>query len=119
MCKKLVLGMLCCLVGQVCFGIDVHIDPRILRRGDANNDQTVDISDAICISNWLFNGGAEPGCLNQADANNDGKVDVSDSVYVNEWLFNGGPQPPAPGPYNTECAEEDEPYPGCALDPCY
>jgi hypothetical protein len=102
----------------LCIAIDFP-DPRIiLRRGDANNDQTVNISDANYITNYLFNGGPEPLCMNQADANNDGRVDVSDPTFLLNYLFKGGDEPPAPGPDNTDCAQDDDPYPGCDIDPC-
>ena len=99
-----------------CHGI-VFDDSRIMGRGDVNNDQVVNMSDAIMLNNFLFNGGPEPPCLNQADANDDGKVNVSDSSYIMNWLFKGGPAPPAPGPYNHICTFDQPPYPGCA-QPC-
>jgi len=89
----------------------------IMRRGDANNNGSVDQADAVYISNYLFNGGPAPPCMNQADANNSGTVDVSDPTYILNWLYQGGPAPPAPGPYNTTCTTDDSPYPGC-LNPC-
>ena len=106
MFKKIVLGLVCVAVGGTCLGIDIDLDPRILHRGDANNDGGVNISDASYISNFLFLGGPEPECMNQADVNNDGLVDVSDPAFLANWLFKGGPQPPSPGPYNTECAQD-------------
>ena len=93
-------------------------DDLILRRGNANSNGTVDQSDATCITNWLFLGGAAPPCLNQADADNSGAVDVSDAVYLLSWLFQGGSEPPAPGPYNTLCTTDNDPHPGCATRPC-
>lgn len=93
-------------------------DARIILRGDANNDSTVNDSDAIYISNWLFQSGPEPPCMNQADADNDGEVDNSDIVYLMNWLHQGGPAPPSPGPYATECSDDDSPYPGCDVDLC-
>ncbi|MCZ6795345.1 MAG: dockerin type I domain-containing protein [Planctomycetota bacterium] len=69
-----------------------------IRRGDANNDGTVDFGDAIHIANFLFNGGPAPLCEDAADANDDGAVDVADTSYLANWLFLGGPAPPAPGP---------------------
>jgi len=108
------LGILSC--GSV-FAL-VPDDWTILMRGDANNDDVVDLSDAVYIGSFLFSSGPEPPCLNQADANNDGDVDVSDQVYLLQWFYQGGPAPPSPGPYNTECTDDDEPYPGCEQDPC-
>ncbi len=93
-------------------------DHIIFRRGDANLDAVVAASDAVFINSFLFLGGPEPGCMNQADANDDGVVNISDSVYLLNWLYSGGPAPPSPGPYNTVCATDSSPNPGCATDPC-
>jgi len=90
----------------------------IMRRGDANSDGVVNVSDPVFLNSFLFGGGHPPPCMNQADANNDGQVDVSDSVYLLTWLYQGGSAPPAPGPYNSVCTLDDEPYPGCAVNPC-
>ncbi len=93
------------------------------RRGDANADGTVDLSDGIGILLWVFASGDTPSCLEAADANDSGRVDVADAVFVLRWLFAGGPPPPAPGPLTcgpdttggslgcssyTSCANEDE-----------
>jgi hypothetical protein len=89
-----------------------------MMRGDANSDGVVDGADATCITNYLFLGGPAPPCMNQADADNSGAVDISDSIYILNWLFSGGPEPPYPGPSNTACTEDDEPFPGCEVHPC-
>ena len=115
--KTLCVLALCCLVTRISLSIVIE-DERILHRGDANNDGTVNVSDASFINNYLFYGGPPPPCMNQADANNDGQVNVSDSSFILNWLFNGGPAPPAPGPFNTKCAADDTPYPGCQTNPC-
>jgi hypothetical protein len=115
-----IAGALCALLslGAV-LANPVVDDPRIvLRRGDANNDGVVNIADPTVINRFLFQGGAAPTCMNQADANNDGRVDVSDSVFLFSFLFGGGSAPAYPGPVNTQCALDDEPYPGCEVDPC-
>ena len=93
-------------------------DEIIFRRGDANKDGRVDITDAAFITHYLFLGGSEPPCMNQADVNNDGVVDVSDSIHVLSWLFTDGEEPPFPGPQSEVCTLDDEPYPGCRVSPC-
>lgn len=119
--------MLTRIAGVVCaflclatvFATPVFDDPRIiLRRGDANSDGVVNISDPTVINAFLFQGGPAPPCMNQADANNDGRVDISDSTYLFNFLFGGGSAPPYPGPQNTQCVLDDEPYPGCNVSPC-
>ncbi len=80
------------------------------RRGDANADSTVDISDAVCVLSYLFGSGGDPckkkvfGCLDSADANDDGKVDIADAVALLGHLFaQWGPLP--------------EPFERCGTDP--
>ena len=85
----------------------------IMARGDANGNGSVDLSDALYITEYLFSGGPAPPCMNQADANNSGTVDQSDTIYLLNWLFDGGAAPPYPGPYNATCTYDDEPFPGC------
>ena len=91
----------------------------IWKRGDANNDEAVSISDVIYINNYLFNGGDAPGCMNQADVNDDGSVSLSDSIYLSNWLFNSGSPPPYPGPDNPYCLDDTTtPNPGCSEYNC-
>lgn len=65
-------------------------------RGDANDDNKVDLSDAIYILEMLFQQGELLKCLDAGDANDDGLIDISDPVYILLYLFNGGKEPPAP-----------------------
>lgn len=70
------------------------------KRGDANGDGTVNVSDPIKISNWLQNQSAAnaPACLDGADANDDSKVLQNDAQFILDYLFSGGAAPPFPGP---------------------
>jgi hypothetical protein len=92
--------------------------PRF-RRGDCNDDAIVDISDAVCILNWLFLGGAAPGCLAVTDTNGDARADLSDAVYLLGHLFLGGPAPVEPYPAcGTGSAEDyDDEQLGCETPP--
>ncbi|MEM7260751.1 MAG: hypothetical protein AAF488_02090, partial [Planctomycetota bacterium] len=67
-------------------------------RGDANNDGSVDISDAIYTLEYLFISGPVFPCFDAADSNNSSAVDISDTVYTLEYLFIAGPPPPTPFP---------------------
>ena len=71
-------------------------------RGDVNNDQMVDIADAIFHLNYTFGAGPLPVCLDAGDANDDGHSDISDGVFLLLYFFNdGAPLPPPfpiPGP---------------------
>ena len=83
--------------------------PRF-RRGDADDNGGLNISDAVFSLLALFIEGSRlPGCADAADSNDDGKFNLSDAVYSLNALFLGGELPPAPG--TTECGgdptEED------------
>jgi hypothetical protein len=66
------------------------------RRGDANDDGEVDLSDALFILDELFLGGPKGRCLAAANNNGDAAVDLSDAVYLLGFLFLGKPAPPEP-----------------------
>lgn len=55
--------------------------------GDANGDESVNVSDAVYIINYIFLGTAEPDPYESADANCDGSVNVSDSVWIINYIF--------------------------------
>ena len=80
------------------------------RRGDANANGVVDISDIVCVLSYLFGPAGNPckeqvaTCLDAADANDDGAVDISDGIFILQNLFANGPAIPPP-------------YPGCGVDP--
>ena len=65
------------------------------RRGDANGDGAIDLSDGLRILFQLFE--AEPiSCPKAGDSNDDGAVDISDPTYLLSYLFLGGPAPGQP-----------------------
>ncbi|HER00590.1 MAG TPA: hypothetical protein ENO22_14730 [candidate division Zixibacteria bacterium] len=61
--------------------------------GDANSDQSVNVSDAVTIINYVFVGGSQPDPLASADANCDTTVNVSDAVWIINYVFVGGSAP--------------------------
>jgi hypothetical protein len=65
--------------------------------GDANNDGSVDISDAVFLIAHIFSGGSAPKVCGynkgRGDANADGSVDISDVVYLIARIFSGGNPP--------------------------
>ncbi len=68
-------------------------------RGDANGDESVDLSDAVTILNYLFLGLELPtDCLDGLDANDSGTVDLSDAIQLLRFLFQGGAAPALPYP---------------------
>jgi hypothetical protein len=83
------------------------IDPGFtfgFERGDANDDATTDISDAMRIFIFLFNAGAEPPCPDAADADDSESIQITDAIRILDFLFRGLAEPPAP-------------FPGYGLDP--
>jgi hypothetical protein len=75
------------------------------RRGDANKDGGVNMSDAIWILNALFSGGPQTECNDAADVNDSGAADISDPVYLSNFLFFGtASAPPSPG--HTACGPD-------------
>lgn len=90
----------------------------VFRRGDANGDGTLDLSDGVSILLFLFLGSEPPACGDAGDTDDSGSLDVSDAIGVFNHLFLGGEAPPAPGAET--CGEdptEDEldcaEYEGC------
>lgn len=74
------------------------------RRGDANEDGAISISDAVFIVQYLFLGGPQSQCPRTNDTTGDSFVDIGDAVTLLTRLFDNGPPLPAP-------------YPGCGFDP--
>jgi hypothetical protein len=75
----------------------------IQKPGDCNSDGELDISDPICLLNFLFAGSTTPlpcdgdensaGNIGVLDTNGDAKIDISDVVYTLGYLFQGGSSP--------------------------
>ncbi len=74
-------------------------------RGDANNDNKVNILDSTSIISYFFGYGPKPKCIDAADVNDDSKIDERDYVYLLNFLYRGGSAPKFPYPN----ASTDEP----------
>jgi hypothetical protein len=61
--------------------------------GDANNDETANISDAVYMIAYIFSGGSAPDPIESGDANCDGSANISDAVYLISYIFAGGTPP--------------------------
>ncbi|NIP42478.1 MAG: hypothetical protein GWO41_08430 [candidate division Zixibacteria bacterium] len=61
--------------------------------GDANEDGSVNVSDAVYIINFVFVGGNAPFPYFVADSNCDCSVNVSDAVSIINFVFVGGDAP--------------------------
>jgi hypothetical protein len=87
------------------------------KRGHVNDDDVVDLSDAVYLLAYLFLGGPGPRCLDAADTDDSGSLDLTDAVCLLNHLFLGGPE--LPGPY-LECGRDEteddlhcETFPSC------
>lgn len=65
-------------------------------RGNVNQDDSVDLSDAISILDFIFNQGNAAPNLDSMDVNDDARVDLADAIYLLTHLFRDGPDPEAP-----------------------
>lgn len=61
--------------------------------GDDNFDETVNVSDAVHIINYVFIGGDPPEPPEAGDCNCDGTCNVSDAVMIINYVFIGGNMP--------------------------
>jgi hypothetical protein len=76
------------------YGYRVHVPLMCcLKRGDANHDNAINVSDLTFLVSYLFKGGVAPICPAEADVNGDGKIIVSDLTYLVNYLFKGGAVP--------------------------
>ncbi|MDP3023980.1 MAG: hypothetical protein Q8O10_00405 [candidate division Zixibacteria bacterium] len=94
----------------------------VYQHGDFNADWLVNITDVICLINYLFKGGSPPSiykpippdypgedstdCLivqRHGDANNDCHITISDVIYLINYLYKGGPDIMWPDPYLCDC----------------
>ncbi len=61
--------------------------------GDANDDSSINVGDAVYLINYIFKGGPAPPCSAEADVNVDCALNVGDAVYLVEFIFQGGAPP--------------------------
>ena len=88
------------------------------RRGDANADGILNITDGVFVLNYLFLGGTAPTCQDSADANDDSQLNITDGVFILNYLFLGGTTPPSPGPENCGPDPSPDPLPACIYTSC-
>ena len=80
--------------------INLGDDEVTFRRGDVDDNDSVNINDAIVMLNSLFKGAGDPVCPDAADANDDAQFNLSDPIFLLGSLFQGTDQPPDPGVEN-------------------
>ena len=64
--------------------------------GDANDDGTANIGDAVFLINYVFREGRAPLPLCVGDANGDVYTNVGDAVFLISYVFKGGAPPAVP-----------------------
>lgn len=82
------------------YDFNLYGDPSLVREGiipfmcgDANGDQTLNVSDAVHIINYVFVSGDPPDPIEAGDCNCDATCNVSDAVYIINYVFIGGNKP--------------------------
>ena len=69
--------------------------------GDANDDGSFNVADAVFVINYIFLQGTKPPCPNAADINGDCRIDISDVVQMS----GAATEPATPNP-SFECAPD-------------
>ncbi len=81
------------------------VNPNFIR-GNVNNDNAVNITDAIYILEYLFKDPTKTiSCSDSADTNDDGLVNITDAIVLLRYLFADSPN------------EMKDPYLACGTDP--
>jgi hypothetical protein len=71
----------------------------LYRRGDPNTDGRINLSDALVILRYLFQGSGDPPCLQAGDVDGNGEVKTEDAIFLLQYLFqNHDLVVPSPGP---------------------
>ena len=81
-------------------------DPFV--RGDANGDGRLDISDAVAILLYLFQGSEILTCEDHGDVDDNGALQLTDPVLALSFMFREGPSPAPPYPEPGLDPTEDE-----------
>jgi hypothetical protein len=84
--------------GVISITVTSVYDPPLFKRGDCNDDGTVNLGDAIATLSYLAGSGTVPPCLDAVDADDNGNVNIGDPIAMLFFLFRSGSLP-APGPY--------------------
>lgn len=70
---------------------------EIFIRGDVNQDDSVNLADAIRLLEHLFVS-VVIDCREAGDCNDDSSLNIADAIFLLTYLFGGGVLPPAPFP---------------------
>jgi len=80
----------------------------VFHRGDADQNNALELTDAIQILGYLFLGSqTKVGlCPDAADADDNGTIELTDAIRVLGYLFLGTGEVPAPGPPPEACGPD-------------
>ena len=79
-------------------------------RGDCDGNGEVNITDPICVLQYLFLDQPAQACFRSSDADGNGELNITDPIYLLNYLFSGGAPPVDPFPL---CGPfPDAPLPG-------
>ncbi len=69
-------------------------------RGDVSGEGSLDLSDAIQLLGYLFQGNPWPTCFDALDVNDSGSIDIGDALRLLRYTFgiDSPPEPPFPDP---------------------
>ena len=99
--------------------VEVFGDPAGgFRRGDTNDDGTVDIADSVFLLNFLFTGGAGLTCPDAGDADDNAHIEITDGIRILNFLFLGAEPPLPPGPAECGTDPTEDALDECSGDAC-
>ncbi len=73
--------------------------PDPFRRGDVNQDSSVDLTDSLMVMGYLFLGTERILCMDSADVNDNERIELGDAIYLLEYYFLGYDPPNDPFQY--------------------
>lgn len=96
MSRTVLFALICIALTAVSQAVVVDTDEGALMRGDVNDSGSINNTDVVYLSNYLYGGGPPPPCHAQADVNDSGSINNTDIIYLSNYLYSGGPAPPGP-----------------------
>ena len=106
-----------CVLAPPLTGIEEFDCGSEFRRGDVQDDGSVDLSDALKILLHLFAGAGSLPCPDAADTDDDGTVELSDAIGILDFIFRSRAAPAAPGPVCGTDPTADE-FTSCSSTRC-
>jgi len=91
----------------------------IFKRGDADGNGSLELTDVIRALTFQFVGGVDINCLDAADVDDDGAITLTDSIRSLNFQFVGvpGTMPEPPGPVECGPDVEVDAFPPCQYPP--